>query len=241
MNTEIIYGINPVTEALKSGNRTFFRIITTKDPTNKTGDILKIARSKSIRIDFIERRTMDKICQSSHHQGIAAEVSMLKKWEIFEALSDEKKSEKIMWLAIDSITDPVNLGSLIRSAVCLGFSSIIIPKNRTASINPIVMKISSGAAEKIRIIEVVNLNQAIIELKEKGFWVYGADVKGEDASKVDFAFPLLLIVGAEGEGLHLKTKEHCDKIISIEQRNDFDSLNAAVAGAILMYEITRVP
>lgn len=239
MSNEIIYGVNSVTEALKSGNRTFFRIIAARETSQRISETLKLARSRNIRIDFLEKKTMDKICQSPHHQGLAAEVSPLKTYEIFEALSLENGNKKAMWLAVDSVTDPGNLGSLIRSAVCLGFSAIVLPKNRTAAVTGTVAKISSGAVEKIRLVEVVNLNQAILELKEKGFWIYGADAKGESIHNADFAFPLMLVVGAEGEGLHLKTKEHCDKIVSIPQRNDFDSLNAAVAGAIVMYEISK--
>lgn len=238
MSKEIIYGINCVSEALKNSNREIYRVIACKENSERISTILKNAAAAKIRIDFSERKTLDKICQSLHHQGIAAEVSHLKNYEIFEALSLEKDAKKVMWLAADSITDPANLGSMIRSAVCLGFTALILPKNRTAGINSTVAKVSSGALEKIRIIEVSNLNSSILELKEKGFWVYGADAKGEEISQAQIAFPLLMIIGSEGEGMRFKTKEHCDKIISVNQKSDFDSLNASVAAAILMYQIS---
>ncbi len=238
MSREIIYGINCVSEALKNSNRQIYRILSSKESSERISSILKTASASKIRIDFYDRKTLDKICSSPHHQGIAAEASEIKKWEIFEAIAAEKEPKRAMWLAADSITDPANLGSMIRSAVCLGFSAIMIAKNRSAGINATVAKVSSGAIERIRIIEVSNLNSSLLELKEKGFWIYGADVNGEEISKADLAFPLVLVIGAEGEGLRLKTSQHCDKILSIKQGSDFDSLNAAVAAAILMHSIS---
>ncbi|MEW5950766.1 MAG: 23S rRNA (guanosine(2251)-2'-O)-methyltransferase RlmB [Elusimicrobia bacterium] len=238
MSKEIIYGINCVSEAIKNSNREIYRVIACKENSERISTILKNAAAAKIRIDFSERKILDKICQSPHHQGIAAEVSHLKTYEIFEALALEKEAKKAMWLAADSITDPANLGSMIRSAVCLGFTALVLPKNRTAGINSTVAKVSSGALEKIKIIEVSNLNSSILELKEKGFWIYGADAKGEEISQAQVAFPLLMIIGSEGDGMRLKTKEHCDKIISVNQKSDFDSLNASIAAAILMYQIS---
>lgn len=235
---EIIYGINCVSEALKNSNRQIYKILASKQCSDRVSSILKMAAFSKIRIDFYDKRTLDRICLSANHQGIAAEVSSIKKWEMFEAILDEKDPQKTMWLAADSITDPANLGSMIRSAVCLGFSAIMIAKNRTVRINTTVAKVSSGALEKIKVIEVSNLNSSLLEMKKKGFWIYGADMNGEDVSKADLVFPLVLVIGGEAKGLRPKTSQHCDKILSIKQKNDFDSLNAAVAAAILMHSIS---
>jgi 23S rRNA (guanosine2251-2'-O)-methyltransferase len=239
MNRYYIYGINSVKEAVLSGKRQIFKIVSSKDKNDRVNEIIEIARTKKIFLDSADNKTLDRLANNGNHQGIVAEVSPLKRYDILEALKEEKGIKNKKWLAIDSITDANNVGSLIRSALCLGFTSLILGKNRTINITPAVEKISSGAIERIKIIEVVNLNQTIIELKEKGFWIYGSAKDGKSIIKENFSFPLLLVIGSEDKGLHQKTKEHCDEIIAIPQIKDFDSLNAAVSGAILMYEIYK--
>ena len=156
-----------------------------------------------------------------------------------EALSRTEGSGRTVWAALDGVTDPMNLGAIIRSAACFGISAVLLPERRTAGITPAAQKTASGAIERVDIVEVGNLNQAILALKKKNFWVYGADMDGKPADKVDFAFPVLLLIGSEGEGLHQKTREHCDELISIPQKGGVESLNASVAAGVIFYEISK--
>ncbi|PIS46856.1 MAG: 23S rRNA (guanosine(2251)-2'-O)-methyltransferase RlmB [Elusimicrobia bacterium CG08_land_8_20_14_0_20_51_18] len=238
MDKKYIYGINGVDEAVKNGKRKIFRVIASKNSSPRIDQILRSARSANVYCETADKRVLDKLSNNGNHQGIMAEVSDIAGFSLDEAAAAEKDLKKARWVAIDSITDPSNLGSIIRSAVCFGFTAIIIPENRTVGITPAVERVASGALEKMNVIPVTNLNQTILELKKKNFWVYGADMSGENVRGADFAFPLVLVIGSEGEGLHLKTREHCDKIISIPQVKDFDSLNASVSAAVLMYEIS---
>jgi len=238
MEKRYVYGINNINEILDNGKRKIFKIIVAKNYSPRISEIIKKARELGIYLEIKDIKELDNFSNHSNHQGIIAEVSDIKKYTLEEAIKIEKDIKKTRWIAIDSLTDPVNLGNIIRSAVCLGFSAILIPENRSVKITPSVEKIASGSLEKINVVYMGNLNQTILYLKKNNFWVYGADINGENIKKVDFVFPLLLVVGSEGEGIHKKTLEHCDKIISIPQIKDFDSFNVATASAILMYEIS---
>lgn len=239
MDNKYVYGINSIEEILNSEKRKIFKILFISDLNPKIKNIIEIAKKKGIPCDLTNKNFLDKLTNGASHQGIVAYVSPIKEYSVYQALNLEKDINKTRWIATDSLTGINNLGNIIRSAVCFGFSAIIIPERRNARITPAVEKIASGAIEKINIIPVKNLNQTIIELKEKKFWVYGSATKGENIMNVDFLFPLLLIIGSEEKGMHQKTLQHCDKIINIPQTKNFDSLNAATAAAIIMYEISK--
>jgi 23S rRNA (guanosine2251-2'-O)-methyltransferase len=234
-----IYGINTVKEAFKNSKRNIHRLIVENTSGSKLMDIIKMANRKKINVQFAPKKLMDKISNKSNHQGVIIEIDDIHYYSLDEALNIDAKEKNVMWLAIDSLTDPQNFGSIIRTAVCMGFSSILFSENRSCQITPTVEKIASGAIEKIKFVRVVNLNQSFIYLKEKNFWIYGFDMNGSDVRSIKFNFPIVLVVGSEGEGLHLKTKEHCDEVLRIPQISDFDSLNASIAAAIAMYEVRR--
>ncbi len=238
MRWEYVYGANTAEEILLSAKRRIFKIIIAGHCSPKTEKALKVAREKKIPIVVRSSKYLDKISRGGNHQGIMLEVEEISSINLCQALESAKGKNEI-WVAIDSVTDPMNLGSIIRSCACFGVRNVVIPQRRTAPVTPAMQKSASGALEKVNIIKVVNLNQTIIALKKKGFWIYGADGKGEDIRKVDFAFPALIIMGSEGEGIHLKTKEHCDKLVSLPQKGGVESLNAAVAAGIFMYEVSR--
>ena len=153
--------------------------------------------------------------------------------------AEGKKDE--LWLAVDEMTDPQNLGAIIRSAACLGFSTIILPNRRTVGITPAVYKVACGAIENVKIVEVANLSAALNDLKEEGFWIYGADMAGKPIHQVQYNSPAVLVIGSEGFGIREKTAENCDEVISIEQQKigSVDSLNASAAASILMYDMMR--
>jgi len=234
-----IYGVNTVSEVLANSSRKIYRLIVENTSGSKLMDIIKLANKKKIPVQFAPKKLLDKLTKKANHQNIILEIEDVKYYSIDEAINAEANIKNTVWLCVDSITDTGNFGNIIRTAVCMGVGAIVFSENRNASITPSVEKIACGAIEKIKFVRVVNINQAIIYLKDKGFWVYGADINGKNIIDVNFNFPLLLVVGSEGEGMHSKTKQHCDELIKIPQSNNFDSLNVSVATGICLYEIRR--
>lgn len=236
MSRKYIYGINTVEQSLKNSSRKMYRLIVENSKASKLMAIIKLANRRKISVQFAPQRLIEKLSDSSTHQGVVLEIDDVYYYSIDEIVNDKNNR---MLLCLDGVIDPQNFGSIIRTSVCMGFDGIIFSENRNSSITPTVEKISCGAVEKIKFIRVVNINQTLIYLKKNNYWVYGADISGRDIREVNFNFPVIVVVGSEGEGIHKKTKEHCDELIRIPQVEYFDSLNVSVASAIVMYEIKR--
>lgn len=225
---------------MKAGKRKVLRMYVSKgELEGKAKDIVCLAGKSGVPVDFVEPRSLERLSQGGNHQGVILEVEPLKTLSLVDALSLVKEPKKTVWAGLDGITDPMNLGAIIRSAACFGVSTVVIPERRSVGLTPAAQKAASGAIERVDVVEVVNLNQTILELKKRNFWIYGADMKGKPADKVDFAFPVFLVIGSEGEGLHRKTREHCDELVSIPQKGGVESLNASVAAAVMFYEISK--
>ncbi len=240
MKPEMLYGANTAEEILKSGRRKVFRLYVSEGSLEgKAKIIVSLARKAGCPVDFMNPRSLDHMAKGGNHQGIILEVEPVQTLTLSEALARIKDPKKTVWAGVDGITDPMNLGAIIRSAACFGVSAIILPERRTVGLTPSAQKTASGAIEKVDMVEVGNLNQTIIELKKKNFWIYGADMKGKSVDKMDFAFPVFMLIGSEGEGLHQKTMEHCDELVSIPQKGGVESLNASVAAGVLFYEISK--
>ncbi|HNW44257.1 MAG TPA: 23S rRNA (guanosine(2251)-2'-O)-methyltransferase RlmB [Elusimicrobiales bacterium] len=240
MATELLYGINTAEEILKAGRRRVLRLVIARSEKNqRVQELASLARGKGVTVDFCDPRTLEKLAAGGHHQGVIIETEPMSKLDIDEAVGLEKDLKKTVWAGLDSITDPMNLGAIIRSAACLGVSTVVLPERRSAGLTPTAQKAASGAVERVNIVEVVNLNATIIKLKEKGFWIYGLDMAGQALPKVDFTLPAFIVIGSEGSGLHAKTREHCDVIVSIPQKGGVESLNAGNAAAIVFYEISK--
>lgn len=240
MKPEMLYGANTAEEILKSGRRRVYRLyVSERESGGKAKSIISMARKAGCPVEFMNPRSLDHMSKGGNHQGVILEVEPVQTFSLSEALARIKEPGKTVWAGLDGITDPMNLGAIIRSAACFGISAIILPERRTAGITPSAQKTASGAIEKVDIVEVGNLNQTVLELKKKNFWVYGADMNGKPADKVDFAFPVLLLIGSEGDGLHQKTMEHCDELVSIPQKGGVESLNASVAAGVIFYEISK--
>lgn len=240
MSTETLFGINTAEEVLNAGRRRVLRLLIAR---NESGQRIRalagLARSKGVAVEFCDSRVLEKYAKGAAHQNVVLEAEPPKKVNLDEALALEKDLKRTVWAALDGITDPMNLGAIIRSAACFGVSTIILPERRSAGLTPAAQKAASGAVERVNVVEVVNLNQTIIKLKEKGFWVYGLDMGGKPLTKVDFSLPAFIIIGSEGEGLHQKTGEHCDEIVSIPQKGGVESLNASNAAAVAFYELSK--
>ena len=240
MKPEMLYGANTAEEILKSGRRKVFKVYVSEGTLEgKAKLIVSMARKAGSPVEFINPRSLDHMAKGGNHQGIILEVEPVRTLSLSEALARVKDPRRTVWAGVDGITDPMNLGAIIRSAACFGVSAVVLPDRRTVGLTPAAQKTASGAIEKVDIVEVGNLNQTIIELKKKNFWIYGADMKGKPVDKMDFAFPIFMLIGSEGEGLHQKTMEHCDELVSIPQKGGVESLNASVAAAIMFYEISK--
>ncbi|MCL1971608.1 MAG: 23S rRNA (guanosine(2251)-2'-O)-methyltransferase RlmB [Endomicrobia bacterium] len=234
----IIYGRNPVLELLKAGKRTVNKILIAQTARGTAiTEIINLAKNKGIAIHNVPPEKLDKYSENS--QGIAAEVSPMEYTEIEELIAKAKQNKNPLLVLLDGIEDPHNLGAIIRNCVAFGADGVIIPKWRAAGVNETVSKSSAGAIEHIPVSRVVNTNQTIDLLKERGFWVAGAENGGQTLEEAKLPFPLVIIIGSEGFGLHQLTKKNCDFLISIPQKNTISSLNASCASAVILYEVSK--
>ena len=226
-----IYGRKPVIDAIDSGVK-IYKAFVIKQNSKIVEEIIAKLNKVNVEINFVDKRFFDKI--ELNHQGVMVEAESFE----YKDLRDLDKYQRL--IILDQIEDPHNLGAIIRSAESFGFDGVIIPERRSASVSPIVYKTSAGAINNINIIMVKNINRAIEEIKEAGFWVYG--LAGESSSpidQVDLKGKVCLIVGNEGKGLSRLVRENCDILINIPMKGFVNSLNASVASAIAMYEVLR--
>lgn len=237
---DVIAGRNPVTEAIRSG-RTIDTILVAKNAASgAVVGILAKARDKGITLKEVDAKKLDFLCAGENHQGIAA-LAAIKEYSTIDdifALAEER-GEKPFVVVLDEIEDPHNLGAIIRTAECAGVHGIIIPKRRSAGLSYAVGKASAGAVEYVPVARVTNIPAAIDELKERGLWVYGADMDGTECSKCNFDGAVALVIGNEGKGIGKLVRQKCDVIVSLPMKGKINSLNASVAAGILMYEIAK--
>ena len=240
--TDFIYGIHPVYEALIAGRRAFKKLYVSKSRRAKgIEDLLLRAQAEGIPIQYSEPEYLESLLGESVHQGVAARVGNYPFVDIGAILKKaETDGEFPMILALDGIVDPQNLGSLIRTSLAMGIHGIILAKDRSAPLSPSVSKASAGAVEHMLIARVTNLVSALIRLKKAGLWVVGAHAdSGQRVDEADFNIGLVLVIGGESKGIRPLVRKTCDYLVSVPQKKLLDSLNAAVAGAIVMYEIVR--
>jgi len=240
-SNELIEGRNAIIEAIRA-QKPIDKIYCAKGDTDNTlGFIASKARSKGIAVVQCDRRKLDAMSVTKAHQGVIAVCSVQSYCSVNEILSDALSSEEQPLIIVcDEISDPHNLGAIIRTAECVGAHGVIIPKRRSAGLTAIVDKASAGAAEHMKVARVANLVSTIKELKSKGLWVYGAAAGGQSSLwSTDFKGPVALVVGSEGNGISPLLKKNCDFIVDIPMYGNIDSLNASVAASVLMYEITR--
>ncbi|OOM74408.1 23S rRNA (guanosine(2251)-2'-O)-methyltransferase RlmB [Clostridium sp. BL-8] len=238
---DIVIGRNAVIEALK-GDRTIETLyIANGKLEGSINAIVSLAKEKRIIIKEVDKRKLDLMCGGENHQGVIAKVSPYKYSEVSDILDlAEERNEAPFIVILDEVEDPHNLGSIVRTAELFGVHGIIIPKRRSASVSTTVYKSSVGAIEHVKIAKVTNLNSTIEELKQKGIWVYGADIRAKEYSyQIDFSGPCAVIIGNEGRGISKLTVQKCDKLIKIPMVGKINSLNASVAGGIIMYEVLK--
>ena len=241
LKNDIIEGRNAVIEALRAG-RAIDKIFIAKGDVDKTlGHIASKARAAGIVVVEADRRKLDYMSQTHAHQGVIALAAVREYCSIEDIFAiAEEKGEAPFIVVCDEISDPHNLGAIIRSAECAGVHGIIIPKRRSAGLTTIVDKASAGAAEHMAIARVPNLPTAIKQLKDRGVWVYGTAADGaSDLWHTDLSGAVALVIGSEGDGMGRLVRENCDHIISLPMHGKLNSLNASNAAAITMYEVLR--
>lgn len=237
---EIVIGRNPVLEAIRSG-RTVEKILIKKGKyEGSIVPLVKKAKEAGIIIQEVDKAKLDTIADGGNHQGAIAYVSAYEYVGVNEILlRASQKNEAPFVIICDKITDPHNLGAILRTANCVGAHGVIIPKRGSAGLNSIVAKTSAGAVEYTPVAKVTNIASTIDELKKEGMWIAGADMDGEEMYKVDLKGSLGLVIGSEGEGISRLVKEKCDFIARIPMNGQINSLNASVAAGVLMYEALR--
>ena len=238
---DLILGRNAVIEALKSDRTIECLYVSKGDLEGSIKVALGLAKDKGVVVKEADRRKLDVMCEGLNHQGIVAKVTPFKYCEVSDILEvAERKNEKPFIVILDEIEDPHNLGSIIRTAELCGVHGIIIPKRRNVGVTSTVYKCSAGAIEHMKIAKVTNINATIDILKEKGIWIYGADIEGKDFSyNTDFSGACALIIGSEGKGISSLTLKKCDLLVKIPMIGKINSLNASVAGGIMMYEVLK--
>jgi len=234
---DFVIGKNAVTETLKAG-RSVNKIFVANGSNNQK--IIELANAAKIVIDFVERSKLDKICGGKNHQGVIAQVAAIQYATIEEILEvAASKNEPPFIVLLDELEDPHNFGAILRTADAAGVHGVIIPKRRSVSLNSTVAKISAGAVEYVKVAQVTNVAQTLKNLREENLKIVGGDMSGENIFGADLSGGIVLIIGNEGKGIRRLTRENCDLLVKIPMRGKINSLNASVAGAVLMYEVFK--
>lgn len=238
---ELVIGRHPVFEALRAGRRVARLLVAADGPSEAGRNVLKLAAERGVPVERVPREQLDRL--ADHHQGVIAEAAPYA-YADFEALLAAVRAappeRPPLLVAVDALQDPQNFGSLLRTALAVGANGVLLPERRAVSVTPAVGRASAGAIEHLPIARVVNLHRALERLKEAGLWIVGLDAEGREVyDRVDLTVPLVVVVGAEGRGLGRLTAESCDLLVRLPMLGPLDSLNAAVAGSILLYEAMR--
>ncbi len=237
---DVIFGRNPVSEAIRSGRAIDSVLVAKGAKTGAIVGILAKARDKKIRVKEVDSKKLDYMCAGGTHQGIAAIAAVCEYSQLEDIFSlAQERGEAPFVIILDEIEDPHNLGAIIRTAECAGAHGVIIPNRRSAGLSFTVGKTAAGAVEYVPVVRVPNIPSVIETLKEKGLWVYGADMGGEDYSKCDFSGAVALVNGNEGKGIGRLVREKCDVMVSLPMKGKINSLNASVAAGILMYRVAQ--
>ena len=239
---EVVWGLNTILECLHAGRRQVRRLYVGRGLAGvKEREILRLAQEKGVAVAWKKKSELSSLAGTKRHQGMVALVERLKVYGLDEVLQEVREgSEPALLLVLDGIQDAGNLGSILRVAETVGADAVVLPKSRSAKLGAGAAKSSAGAIEHVRIVQVSNLRAAMKAIREAGIWLVGAD---EKASRVyydtDLSVPLALVVGGEEKGLRRLTRENCDLLVKIPMRGRIGSLNAAVAAAVIAFEIAR--
>jgi 23S rRNA (guanosine2251-2'-O)-methyltransferase len=236
---DILYGRNPVLEALRSGRPARKLVIATGIVAeDRVDEILRVAGERGIPVEESSRRRLDDIAHTEHHQGVAGYFHGRPALNVDDLLEGSLPPQLIV--VLDGIQDPQNLGAITRTADAVGADGVVLPRHRASGVTAAAAKASAGATEHVPVAIVTNLVQALEQLKGAGLWVVGLAADGEVRyDTFDFTAPVALVIGAEGEGMRSLTRRHCDAVVSLPLAGRVSSLNAGAAAAVLLYEVAR--
>jgi 23S rRNA (guanosine2251-2'-O)-methyltransferase len=236
----VIYGIHAVSEALKSGARSFDYVgIARERHDQRVQRLIDDCRASGVQVRFLPRETLDRTANTNTHQGVIA-VTTSKQYADVDTLLEQRRAAHAFLVVLDGIEDPHNLGALIRTAVGAGADGVIIPERRAVGLTGTAVKASAGASEHLPIARVTNISRTLEELKERNVWTVGLDERGTQTyDTLDYNMDCAIVLGAEGKGLHDLVRRRCDFLVSIPMLGHVPSLNVSVAGAVVMYEVAR--
>ena len=238
---EVLYGLHPVEEAIRSGSRQLDHVSVARERRDdRLERLIELCRTAGVRVSLEPRDQLTRLARTDAHQGVLALVRERKFLGVEDLLAPKAAGEHTFLLALDGIEDPHNLGALLRTADAAGVDGVVLPERRSAPVTATVAKTSAGASEHVRIARVTNLVRALEQMKKKHVWVIGLDERGTpDYTEFDFKIDCVLVLGREGAGLHELVKKTCDHLLRIPMAGQVSSLNVSVAGAIVMYEAMR--
>ena len=236
LENNLLVGRNPIREALRAGRDIEKLLVARGELIGSAREIVAMAKDAKIIVQEVDRVRLDQM--APNHQGLIAVASAYSYKTVDDMLALAKeRGEAPLLVILDGVTDPHNLGAIIRSAECAGAHGVIIPERRAVGLTPAAVKASAGAVEYLPVAKEVNLTRTIERLKKEGIWIYGAAMNGEDYRKVNFSGAAAIVIGSEGEGMSRLVSESCDKIVSLPMKGHIDSLNASVAAGILLYAV----
>jgi 23S rRNA (guanosine2251-2'-O)-methyltransferase len=231
LKRELLYGIRPVLEALRSRRREVFEVL----DAAKSAEVAKVANAAGVPVNRVPRARIEELARGAAHGGVAAHVGPYPYSDLLEILA----APDPLLLLLDGVTDPRNLGAVLRAADGAGANGVVIPKDRAVGVTAAAVKASAGASEHVSVARETNLRRAIDRMKEAGLWVYAAEVGGTIYTGLDLSGPVALVLGSEGRGLRRLVREGCDGGVSIPMLGAVESLNVSVAAAVLLYEARR--
>jgi len=240
MSEDRVYGLHAVKLLLQKSPRQARRLFALDNRNQRLHQVIALARRQGIPVEHADRAALERLAGSDRHQGCVLELSATARAQPDLGQLLQHIDDRSLFLLLDGVTDPHNLGACLRSADAAGVAAVITPRDRAAGLTPVVRKVAAGAAETVPLIQVTNLVRAIRQLQQAGVWVVGTTGEADESLFGQaFSGPLALVMGAEGEGMRRLTAEHCDYLVKLPMRGSVESLNVSVATGICLYEINR--
>ncbi|MGH9338644.1 MAG: 23S rRNA (guanosine(2251)-2'-O)-methyltransferase RlmB [Acidobacteriota bacterium] len=232
----IIYGINPVTEALKAQGRKIDHLLVTRGKSSpRLQELIDLARNRGIPVRFERPEVLDRLAETSRHQDILADVAAV----AYSSFEDILETSPQLLLLVDGVEDPRNLGALLRTAEATGVGGVLLPERHSCGVTPLVVKASAGAALHLKTAQIGNVSQTLKTLKEEGFWTVGLDMSGRHRLQdLDPTLPLVVVLGGEHRGVRRLVREQCDFLVSLPMKGRVTSLNLSVAAGVLLYHLS---
>jgi 23S rRNA (guanosine2251-2'-O)-methyltransferase len=235
----ILFGVHPVEEALRSGRSVETLHLADNARGGRLRALEELARARGVAVRRVDARALDRLAGGGVHQGVAAEVAARPALELDDVLAGLTGRAEALLVVLDGVQDPHNLGAVVRNAALTGAAAVLIPKDRSSAVTPVVDKVAAGGLEHVPVVRVGNVAQALRRLKEEGFWVFGAagEPAAADYDQVDFSGRAVLVLGEEHGGLRRLTRELCDRLVRIPSTGVIDSFNLGTASGIILARI----